>query len=131
MIIYFFIPGSNTQPISDIQKTADSILCQSTSPSKIFAVGDIIDNLDSSVQFLSTSSLNYAAMVNQSVQQVDDPFILLIDNHSSPVRLHVSAVDIFSLTMKRNPNASLIYSDYDLESNGDIQEIHLLHHHEG
>ena len=131
MIIYFFIPGSNTQPISDIQKTADSILCQSTSPSKIFAVGNIIDNLDSSVQFLSTSSLNYAAMVNQSVQQVDDPFILLIDNHSSPIRLHVSAVDIFSLTMKRNPNASLIYSDYDLESNGDIQEIHLLHHHEG
>ncbi|MBC8322957.1 MAG: glycosyltransferase [Candidatus Marinimicrobia bacterium] len=131
MNIFFSIPDSKTQSVFDVRNTVNSILNQSAKPNQIFAIGDAFDGADSSIQFLSIKDTNTTTVMNQAIIQSDDPFILLIDNLNSPVYLNSSAIDICELTMKRNPNASMIYSDYDLDSDGKIQEIHLLHHHEG
>jgi len=131
MNVFFSIPNPKTQSISDIRNTINSILNQSSEPNQIFAIGDTFDGDDSSIQFLSIKDTNVAAVMNQTINQSDDPFILIIDNQNSPVYLNSSVIDICNLTMQRNPNASMIYSDYDLDSDGKIQEIHLLHHHEG
>jgi len=131
MIIIFSIPDRKTQSISDVQDTINSILAQSVEPGQIFAIGDVFNGADPSIQFLSTEKVSYTEAINQAVQQSDDPFILLIDNRTSPVRLNASAIDILTLTMKRNPGAAMIYADYDLKNDDGIQEIHLLHHHKG
>ena len=131
MIVIFFIPDRKNQSISDVQDTINSILAQSVAPGQIFAIGDVFNGADPSIQFLSTEKMSYTEAINQAVQQSDDPFILLIDNRTSPVRLNASAIDILTLTMKRNPGAAMIYADYDLKNDDGIQEIHLLHHHKG
>ncbi len=131
MIIIFSIPDPKNQSISDVQNTINSILAQSVPPSTIFALGDTFNDADPSIQFLSTNEMNYTATVNKAVKKSDDPFILLIDNRTSPVRLKTSAIDIFTLTMKRNPAAAMVYADYNIENEDGIQEIHLLHHHVG
>jgi hypothetical protein len=96
MITVFSIPDRKNQSIPDVQDTIDSILAQSVPPGQIFAIGDILNGADPSVQFLSTKKMSYAEAINQAVQQSDDPFILLIDNRTSPVRLNASAIDIFN-----------------------------------
>ncbi len=131
MIVLYSIPDPNVQSISDIQDTINSILTQSIPPSQIIALGDAFNGADPSIQFLSTNKMDYAAAVNKVVQQSDDPFILLIDNRTSPLRLSTSAIDILTLTMKHNPEAAMIYADYNLKNDDGIQEIHLLHHHAG
>ncbi|MFQ6677036.1 MAG: glycosyltransferase [Fidelibacterota bacterium] len=131
MTIIFSIPDLKNQSATDIRDTIHSILSQSTPVEQIIAIGKPFADADSSIQFLSGGKDSYAASVNQAVQESNDPFILLIDNRTTPVRLNRSAVDILTLTLKRNPKASMIYSDYDLENEHGIQEIHLLHHHLG
>ncbi len=131
MIVLFSIPDKQNQSETDIQATVDSILGQSLKPGQIVAFGDWFDGADSAIQFQTLEKTHSAAAMNQVIGQSDDPFILLIDNQTSPVQLSTSAFDLFQLTMERNPNAAMIYSDYNLDSDGEIQEIHLLHHHEG
>ena len=131
MIVLFSLPDQQNQSNADIQATVDSILAQSLQPSKIVAFGNFFNGADSTIQFQSIENTHSANAMNQVIGQTEDPFILLIDNQTSQVRLSTSAIDLFTLTMERNPNAAMIYSDYNLESDGELQEIHLLHHHKG
>lgn len=131
MIVLFSIPDRKNQSNSDIQATVDSILGQSFKPSQIVAFGNLFDSADSAIQFQTLEKTQSAVAMNQVIGQSDDPLILLIDNQTSPIQLSTSAIDLFQLTMERNPNAAMIYSDYDLKSDGKRQEIHLLHHHTG
>ncbi|MGD9899029.1 MAG: glycosyltransferase family 2 protein [Calditrichaceae bacterium] len=79
--------------------------------------------------FLGDSS--YSDSLHKVFKQADTPFILYIDNKKKPVFLKNGAVDLFLSAAKRNKNAGLIYSDYELEENGQVKEIHLLKHHFG
>lgn len=131
MIVLFSIPNKQNQSEADIQATIDSILGQSLQPSQIIAFGNSIEGVDPTIQFQSLENKHRSTVMNQVIDQTDDPFILLVDNQTSPVCLATSAIDLLMLTMERNQNAAMIYSDYNLESDGELQEIHLLHHHEG
>lgn len=131
MIVLFSIPDPKNQSLSDIQETVNSIINQTVTPGQIVAFGDVYEGVDPSIQFISTDEMSYGAAVNKAVQQSDDPYILLIDNRTSPLRLSISAIDILTLTMKHNPSAAMIYADYNLENEEGIQEIHLLYYHAG
>ena len=57
MIIVFSIPDRKNQSISDVQDTINSILAQSVAPGQIFAIGDVFNGADPSIQFLSTGKM--------------------------------------------------------------------------
>ncbi|HCN24569.1 MAG TPA: hypothetical protein DIS65_04280, partial [Candidatus Marinimicrobia bacterium] len=72
MITVFSIPDRKNQSIPDVQDTIDSILAQSVATGQIFAIGDVFNGVDPSVQFLSTEKVSYTEAINQAVQQSDD-----------------------------------------------------------
>jgi len=131
VIIILSTPGQKVQAVSDLQGTINSILTQSVPPGHINAIGDKFDNADPSIQFLSTRDFSYGTAINEAVNRSDDALILYIDNRTSPVRLSTSAIELFSMAMKRNPEAAMIYGDYNLENENGTQDIHLLNHHAG
>ncbi len=57
--------------------------------------------------------------------------MLLIDAMAAPVHLKDSAVDLFRLVADNTPDWSMIYSDYEVDTDGVISEEHLLDHHPG
>jgi glycosyltransferase involved in cell wall biosynthesis len=77
------------------------------------------------------SDLNYLNLIDQKVKQTDSQYIFLIDDINSPVKLKNSCLDLMQMTMERNPNAGMVYADYELNNNGEIEEVHLLKHHIG
>ncbi len=77
------------------------------------------------------SDLNYLNLINQKVKQTDSQYIFLIDDINSPVKLKNYCLDLMQMTMERNPNAGMVYADYELNNNGKIEEVHLLKHHIG
>jgi glycosyltransferase involved in cell wall biosynthesis len=77
------------------------------------------------------SDLNYLNLINQKGKQTDSQYIFLIDDINSPVKLKNYCLDLMQMTMERNPNAGMVYADYELNNNGEIEEVHLLKHHIG
>lgn len=77
------------------------------------------------------SDLNYLNLINQKGKQTDSQYIFLIDDINSPVKLKNYCLDLMQMTMERNPNAGMVYADYELNNNGKIEEVHLLKHHIG
>ncbi len=69
--------------------------------------------------------------VNAAAMQVNTDYFLYVDNQSAEIELKNSATSVFMLAAERNPNAGLLYADYDLRSEQDIKEIKLLKHHIG
>jgi len=69
--------------------------------------------------------------LNQAFKNSDSAFILYLDNRDCEITLKLGAFDLFRLPMKTNPAIGMIYADYELEQDGQIQEIHLLKHHIG
>ncbi len=84
-----------------------------------------------SVQFFFSGKNSYSDSLYQVFKQAETPFILYMDNREIPVFLKNGAIDLFLSAAKRNRNAGMIYSDYELEEKGQIREIHLLKHHFG
>ena len=66
-----------------------------------------------------------------AVIQSSGNFILYMDNSNSEILLKRSCIVSFAMVMERNPDCGLVYSDYEIESDGKIKEVHLLKHHTG
>ena len=73
----------------------------------------------------------HGAWLNRAIESSKGQYILYMDNRTSEIYLKNSAVSAFYLSSLRYPDSGLIYSDYELESDGKIQEIRLLKHHTG
>ncbi len=83
------------------------------------------------VHVVSNEDKSLGMQLNQAFETSRAPLIIYIDNRQAQVQLMQGAVDLFALTFERHPKGGMIYADYELEKDGQVQEIHLLKHHEG
>lgn len=84
---------------------------------------------------------NIPQYLNEELIESDSEFIGFIDDKNNPVKLKGSCLDLMQLAMQKNPNAGMVYTDYEivadpstlkLRRTGDkIEEVHLLKHHIG
>ena len=57
--------------------------------------------------------------------------LLFINNYNLVMTINQSVLDLIQLSLKRSPNAGLVYGDYDLIGNSGITPVRLLKHHTG
>ena len=69
--------------------------------------------------------------LNSIMNSIKSDYILFIDNDKNEVSVKESALDLFLLTSQRHPGLGFIYADYDIKSNDETEEVHLLHPHRG
>ena len=69
--------------------------------------------------------------INQIIEKSDSKYILLINDKNNPVKLRKSCLDLMEIAIRKNLNAGMVYADYEIVTNGKIEEIHLLKHHIG
>ncbi|MEE9190608.1 MAG: glycosyltransferase family A protein [Candidatus Neomarinimicrobiota bacterium] len=58
-------------------------------------------------------------------------YILVIFCQDNPVNLTQSGLELFIMAAKQNPNAGMIYSDYNIFDGTETISVHLLKHHVG
>ena len=119
-------------------RTVQSIINQSEKNFNIVFIGDIGSDIasllsDNKIDFEWVTDVDkfYAEMLDESLEQYFNGFILYIDNMVNPVLLKNAALEGFIIAAERNPSAGLFYSDYDLQKGSEVKEIHLLDHHIG
>lgn len=124
-----------------LRATIHSMLKQSGSINQVFILNDAEDsNLQKELDELAENvfKINWVISkgtlghnLNQAFKNSSASYILYIDNRESEITLKLGAFDLFRLAMKNNPGAGMVYTDYEIEQEGQIQEIHLLKHHVG
>ncbi len=81
--------------------------------------------------FKFATDSNYPHFINQKVKQTDSQYVLLIDDVKNSVKLKNSCLDLMEIVMQKNPQAGMVYADYEIVTKGKVEEIHLLKHHIG
>ena len=71
------------------------------------------------------------SQLNQAVNHAQGPYLVYVNNQQSEIHLKQAAVELVLESFSHHKNAGMIYSDYELEEDGQINEIHLLKHHIG
>jgi len=74
---------------------------------------------------------NLSILLNNEIHGFNSEFFLLIDDQNNSVELKESCIEIMLLAMEKNPNAGMVYADYELNNNRNFEEVHLLKHHIG
>lgn len=74
---------------------------------------------------------NIPQYLNEELIESDSEFIGFIDDKNNPVKIKDSCLDLMQLAMQKNPNAGMVYADYEIVTEGKVDEIHLLKHHLG
>ena len=74
---------------------------------------------------------NSPQLINQKLKHTDSLYILLIDDKNNPVKFKNSCLDLMELSLTKNPNAGMVYADYGIIIDGELEEVHLLKHHIG
>ncbi len=84
------------------------------------------------VKVIGGDFANRAAMFNAGIKEAKGNFILLVDSMEKAIAFRKSAFDTFMITAERNPEAGMIYSDYErISPDGAKSEVHLLPWHPG
>lgn len=83
------------------------------------------------VNYISGPYKTLGEWLDAAVIQSSGNYILYIDNSMAEVQLKQSAIVSFAMVMERNPECGLVYSDYEIDADGSVKEIHLLKHHIG
>ena len=84
------------------------------------------------VKFVAGKFKNRAASFNAGIKKAKGDYIALVDSLENAIQFRKSALDCFVMAAERNPDASMIYSDYErIASDGSLDEVHLLPYHEG
>jgi len=123
-------------------KTLQTIFDQTNSHLEVLIISDgTDDNLDKQIHEINTESAplhiltgkedTLGKLLNKAFKRAQAPNILYMDNRNTELYLKRGAMDLFLLAVERNEGTGLVYSDYELEENGEIKEIHLLKHHIG
>lgn len=126
---------------TSLKTTIHSLMKQPESINEVFILNDREDsNLKKELDRLvnNTFEINWIISddtlghsLNKAFKNSVATFILYIDNRDCEITLKLGAFDLFELIMKSNLGTGMIYTDYELEQEGQIQEIHLLKHHIG
>jgi glycosyltransferase involved in cell wall biosynthesis len=69
--------------------------------------------------------------LNSALHKSNSEYLLYIDNSIAEIYLKNSTSYAFFLACQHHPESGLVYSDYEIEQDGKIEEIHLLKHHPG
>jgi glycosyltransferase involved in cell wall biosynthesis len=69
--------------------------------------------------------------LNSVLEGVSGEKMLLINVASHPVRLKDSALDMLEMVADATSGWSMVYSDYEVDTDGQLSEEHLLDHHAG
>lgn len=74
---------------------------------------------------------NIPQYLNKELIESDSEFIGFIDDKNNPVKLKDSCLDLMQLAMQKNPNAGMVYADYEIVTKDKVEGVHLLKHHIG
>lgn len=74
---------------------------------------------------------NIPQYLNEKLAKSKTEFVCIIDDKNNPVKIKDSCLDLMQLAMQKNPNAGMVYADYEIVTEGKIEEVHLLKHHIG
>ena len=69
--------------------------------------------------------------LNEGFKKCSTDNIFFVNNSQSKIVFKNGIYELFNLAAQRSKNPGMIYSDYELEQNGQITEKHLLKHHIG
>jgi len=83
------------------------------------------------VRYISSQSASSVLKLSPAFESAKGKFITYVNNSNTPVFLKRGALNLFLLAVQKNENTGLVYSDYTLESENRINEVHLLKHHAG
>ena len=83
------------------------------------------------IVFIREQFSSLGAWLNASRARANGDYLLYIDNSFVVVNLKRAAAAAFLETAERNPDAGMIYSDYDMVQKRKVKEVHLLKHHPG
>ncbi|NOX90524.1 MAG: glycosyltransferase [Calditrichaeota bacterium] len=83
------------------------------------------------LQIVETGEATLGEQLNLAFKKAKAPFMLYVNNQETEIQLKRSALDLYLQTMQRHPDAGMVYSDYELEEDGVVRELHLLKHHIG
>lgn len=89
------------------------------------------DNIKDQTTLIKQTNETLGDLLNAALEKVQTDFFIYIDNQTAEIYLKNSTSAVFLLAAERNPNAGLIYSDYELVTGNDTREIKLLKHHAG
>ena len=120
-------------------RTVKSVFKQTSKNLEVVIIGDDSDlsakvsehnTAEQPVHFINTQS-TLAKSLNLAFNVTDSQYIMYIDNRTAEILLKQAAVDLCLLTANQEKDYGLIYSDYEINDNNQIKEIHLLKHHIG
>ncbi len=136
--ISFIVHGSGEAHFAN---TMHSIMAQSDASTEIVIINPEDANItpylnelkgkgvQASVSAIQSSS--YAELLNAAFKAAKAPYLLYLDNRDTEIQLKQGIVELLFLEMQYQPNAGMVYADYELHENGTIKEVHLLKHHPG
>jgi glycosyltransferase involved in cell wall biosynthesis len=136
------LPKELAYPVSDFINLVQSLLDQYDQSLEVIIMDEgappeirqsviQINNEGNSISFLTGNFRTRGEWMNAALNQANGDFLLYLDNSHHEISLKHAAATTLLLTAERNPGAGMIYSDFELENNGEVKEIRLLKHHEG
>ena len=92
---------------------------------------DAINSNNINVKYVVAETDLQTVQLSDALDANPADFHLYINNRTQEVVLKKSALELCLLAMKNNPNSGLIYADYEIAKNDEVNEIRLLKHHIG
>lgn len=134
--VSFVLHYSDKLPYDEkgLEKVVDSINNQSVEPVDIIVINhsdkEVLDLVPENSKLINDFDTVSAAL-EKAVAKAEGEYVTYIDNQQYEVILKKSFTETALMTDERCDNMGMLYSDYELESGGDITEHHLLKHHMG
>ncbi len=85
---------------------------------------------ESKIDTLESNNLT-AKVLSDKILSYEGDMLLLVDARSEKIEFKQSAATLYDLVAETSDDWSLIYADYEVDDNGELDEIHLLDHHIG
>lgn len=131
----FHLPEKGSLSAARFDETLESIFTQTLPPAHVFGLVsenpvDIPEKYKSLIEIIPNDD-QLAKQLANAFHANNSPRIVYIHNQQQPVLLKQSALDMANLTFERHPDAALIYSDYEILSEGQSKDVRLLDFHEG
>ena len=94
-------------------------------------IGPLADQLSAHDTTLVNIADVGAEGISSALEGVSSDHILLINAAQYPIRLKQSGIDLLEMVASVSDGWSMIYSDYEVDTDGTQSEEHLLDHHDG
>jgi glycosyltransferase involved in cell wall biosynthesis len=136
------LPKELPYPLAKFYEIVKSVLQQYDQSLELIILDQLLDkDVENEIRKMNTEGNNIifirepfsslGAWLNASRARAQGDFLLYIDNSQSVIYLKRAAAATLLLTAERNPDAGMIYADYEILQNKKPEEIHLLKHHAG